>query len=354
MKILLLSGHYYNSKRKAGFHFLANEYAKMGFEVVFVTVPFSLFSIINQDYRLMEKKFINNLFSNIYFSDIKSIINFTLFHPTNRKFLDKNIMFKLNKRVKKEIIDANYIIFESNHSLYFYDEIEQINPEAKKIYRVSDDITQLNFPKSLENIEKRIINKFDLVSVPTEIIFNRLSKFSPNIKIHYHGINKEIFDKEYKNPYNKKYKNFIFVGNSHIDYKFLDIASKLNKNYLFHIIGPFEQKVQGDNIIYYGYMPFEETVKYIKYADVGLQILTGKEKIVKTFNNSLKVLQYSYCKLPIIAPAIMKSKRTNWFSYEYSTKSVIQCIENALNFDRKSFDNSDIYSWTDLAKILLN
>src|SRR5687767_6242272 len=40
-RAVLLSGHYYASKRKANFHFLADSYARQGWDVTFVTTQIS-------------------------------------------------------------------------------------------------------------------------------------------------------------------------------------------------------------------------------------------------------------------------------------------------------------------------
>ncbi len=54
-RVVLITGHYWNSKRKAGFHWLADAFLRQGWEVVFFTAPpapLSLLSVIRRDYRL--------------------------------------------------------------------------------------------------------------------------------------------------------------------------------------------------------------------------------------------------------------------------------------------------------------
>ena len=131
---------------------------------------------------------------------------------------------------------------------------------------------------------------------------------------------------------------------------FLKISSHEFKNIAFHIIGPIKNEVKHDNIIYYGHMKFHETIPYIKYADVGLVTRKANAHLVKSLTDTLKVLQYSYCKLPVIAPSIMKSNRLNWFSYDLNKNSIKNAVHKALEFDRDNFDNSDIYDWSVLAK----
>src|SRR5207302_3942170 len=50
-RVILVSGHYLRSKRRAGFHHLAEAYWKAGWDVIFVTAPISSLSRLRRDYR---------------------------------------------------------------------------------------------------------------------------------------------------------------------------------------------------------------------------------------------------------------------------------------------------------------
>ncbi|MCX6163718.1 MAG: glucuronosyltransferase, partial [Ignavibacteriae bacterium] len=173
-------------------------------------------------------------------------------------------------------------------------------------------------------------------------------------KLQYHGINKKIFDECIENPYKFKNKiNAVFVGVSNFDCDFLSKASKLFPEWGFHIVGPIRKTVEKENIFYYGEIDFLKTIPLIKFSDIALQNMTYK-KGVESFTDSLKVLQYSYCRLPIVATDFLKSKRKNIFYYkEGNEKSIYDALTGALNFPREKFDNTDIYSWEDLAKKLM-
>lgn len=246
LKVLLLSSHYYFSNKKAGFHHLADAYLKNDFEVTFVTMPYSFLKIFGLDGKMKQPYFLKNIFSNICVNKLKSIINFSFSHPTTKKFWnDKIFGFYINKRILKEVIKADYIIFESGASLYFFEKIKKINSSAKLIYRVSDDLISMGVQKSLINQEKKILEKFDLVSVPNNVIFKRLKKISSqNIYLQYHGVDILAIDAEKKNPYSKGKVNAVFVGNSHFDFRFIEIASSLFEDIDFHIIGNFKQKIK--------------------------------------------------------------------------------------------------------------
>jgi len=103
---------------------------------------------------------------------------------------------------------------------------------------------------------------------------------------------------------------------------------------------------------FYGEHLFEKIVPYIKYADIGLQIRSYSKSSV-SLTDSLKVLQYTYCKLPIVAPEFLKSERKNLFYYKLGDReSIRDALLNAQKFDKDTFDNSGIHSWEELAKEL--
>lgn len=296
----------------------------------------------------------------IHFGEIKSIMNVSCLQPMKIKydFFDSGIwkkLFFLNHRSKREIQEADCIIFESNPALFFFDACKKLNSSAKFIYRMSDDVSMLNLPKSIADYEKKIISSFDLVSVPSQAMFEKFFKLSPNnVQLHHHGVDKNTFDKELLNPYAPGTIHHVFVGNSYFDSEFVEIASEIYSGHLFHVIGNIKETVHKKNIIYYGAMSFTETVKYIKFASIGLHIISRASKSAVTLSESLKVLQYSYCKLPIILPDVIPMTRNNFFWYSYGNRdSIRKAIENALNFNKDNFSNGDIYSWKELSAILL-
>lgn len=363
-KVVLFSFHHYLSKRKAGFHWIAKSLAELGYEVFFVTTPLSPFSLITGDHRWeyikrsernKAKKIDDHItcyaytpfFSplsktGIFFIDIISPI----FNPIYKRIIPKNL--------RDMVIGADIIIFESTAAILLFELVCKINPGAKKIYRVSDTLEILNVHDSILRSEKSIIDKFDLISVPSQALIKRFK--SKNVRLHYHGIDKGAFlgDLPLPHTYSNYSKNFIFVGNSFVDSNFITIASGLFETYGFHVIGPIDPFTNNKNVHFYGELPFHKTVPYIKYADVGLQIRrmdTGLE----TLSDSLKILQYTWCKLPIIAPDGLHSTRDHVKYYQYdSPASISGAVREALAYDRSKIDNSEIVDWVELTEKILS
>lgn len=366
-KIILVSGHLFESKRRAGFHLIAESLGKMGHEVIFVTAPYSkLFKLKKHYFNELQVKKCQLVPQG---NNISSYVHSTPFHIANlrKKALNKMSAklygvyqkFSITKELEQKVAQGDIIIFESTPGLFLLDKFKKINPNAKYVYRVSDDLELLGVHPSLINYEEEVLSKFSLISVPSQYIYDKilgkLAQGKENLKLQYHGIKKTLYDAEHDNPYQKGTVNAVFIGVSRFDYSFLEKASVLRSDILFHIIGPIEPKVKGDNIIYYGEMPFEDTVPYVKHADIGMHTLSYSEG-AESFSDSLKVHQYTYCGLPIVAPTFLETKRKNSFYYspefpESIEKALGQCI--AYNTNRLDL-KSEVLSWEQLVNEILN
>jgi 2-beta-glucuronyltransferase len=200
----------------------------------------------------------------------------------------------------------------------------------------------------------KIAFDFDLISVPSEYIFN-LFKDKGNVKLHHHGIRKDLFDNAMINPYHDfdKFK-FVFTGNAYLDKNFLNIASGYNGKEEFHILGPFKKDESNKNVQYYGEIEYADTIPFIKFADAGLQTLQYS-KGAESFSDSLKVIQYTYCRLPVISPEFIKSRRDNFIYYKTGDKnSIIKALESSKTFDRNKIDVSGILSWDELTQKIIS
>ena len=362
-KVMLITYHHCDSKRKAGFHWLADAFYKMGWEVTFFTAAISYLSYLNRNFRI---KYLDKRKKN-EFVQIKenflTYIWFTNWHPVNFRFsvlnkfasgFFKNYSRLLkDKAVEDKVKETDLFIFESFPGFFLFPKFKKLNPTARFVYRVSDDIRLFEPHQTVLDLEKKISTEFDLVSVPSNYILKKFEGLD-NLRLQYHGINKNLFDEKHENPYshNEDNPNLIFTGISYFDFEFLEISSQLFPNWQFHIFGPMQNTTKADNVKFYGELPYEKVIPYIKYADISLQALSYSKSAV-SFTDSLKILQYTYCKLPIVAPEFLKSERKNMFYYKPGDReSIRDALLNTQKFDKDTFDNSGIHSWEELAKEL--
>jgi 2-beta-glucuronyltransferase len=358
-QVLFLSGHLFMSKRHANFHHLAKACSQNGNSVTFCTVPNSLITLLIQNHNKLERlKSYFYAFFPMKQNGIHVTSYISLMYPLNKGSKLNSLFMWLFQYGYSKTFQTEYdvIIIENGIPLLLFEKLKQLNPSSKFVYRVSDPIEKNMGWEGFLEFENRIVDQFDMVSTPTSSITERLREQYPsvNIETHYHGINKELFSKDYANPYLKysaKKINFVFVGASKMDFEFLDIASTLLDDYIFHIIGPFEHVIQKENIIYYGEMKFEETIQYIKYADICLQTLVPFT-YSDLYERPLKFTQYSFFKKPILSPEHMNLKDKNAFSYLNTADSIQYAINEACKFDSLSFEISWIKSWNEIAKEL--
>ncbi|TRZ46024.1 glucuronosyltransferase [Robertkochia solimangrovi] len=341
---------------------LAKAYQERGFEVLFLTAPYSwLFSLKKHHFNDMDIE--TNHITKIN-ERLKIYVHATPFHifSLKNKCLNKltKYLYKVYqifslKGAKDFIRNADQIIFESTPGLFLFDQVKKLNPNARYVYRVSDDLELVQAHPSLLIYERTILNRFDLVSTASTYVLNKLRSktVDANIKLHYHGLDKSLFDQEFHNPYTGSEMNALFIGVANLDYEFLKIASEIRKDIKFHIIGPLEKKITSDNIIYYGEMPFKDTIPFIKFADIALHTIVYYPGAESLSESSLKSIQYSYCQLPIIAPAFLKNTNKKLFIYS-SYKNIESALNAALSSNLNVFKIYEpaIYSWMELSQML--
>jgi 2-beta-glucuronyltransferase len=347
----------------AGFHWLARALHRAGWDVLFFTGAISWLSWLRRDYRFAYPVRAEANRLKIVEPRLSSFVWFTPWHPANLRSTLLNRLsyskfatygdFPLGE-AEPRVRDCQLVIFESTPSLLLFDRFKRLAPHARFVYRISDDLHVLkNHPVVLDT-EARVAPKFDLLSAPSEYIFQRF-KHLPNARLHRHGIAKELFDDPLRaSPYNGRWeRNVVFVGTARFDHEAVATAARQFPNWGFHLIGPLDDVPARENVIAYGEIPFAQTVAYLKHADVGfypMPQLNGAE----VFRDSLKMIQYTYCRLPIVAPNFLSSPRPHVIAYDRRNESSIRAaLASAVQFDRASIDANDIRSWDELADVLV-
>jgi len=361
-RVVLVTGHYLESKRKAGFHWLADAYWRAGWEVIFLTTAISWLSWLQRNYRMAYPILREANQLRWVQPGLGSYVWFTPWHPVNLPLPILNHLlsplFASYQRfplaeAEALVCPADLIIFESQPGLLLYDRFRRLNSHARYVYRVSDDLRLLRSSHAVVlQAEERCAPEFDLISVPSAYLLQRFQHL-PHAVLHYHGIRKDLFERAYPNPYQGTWDTqLIFVGISHFDYDFLAQASASFPHWAFHIIGPIPHLPRRANIFAYGEMPFLDTVPYIKHADIGLSIRTHSPA-TESLTDSLKIMQYTYCDLPIVLPAHLRSARPNTFYYTPgSIESIQQALQAAKHFDRSRVVKDNIRSWDEVAQDL--
>jgi 2-beta-glucuronyltransferase len=356
-RVVFVTSHYLNSDRKAGFHWLADALWRSGWHVLFFTESLSWLSYLRRDARCKYPLHREAHQLRYLRERLASYVWLTPFHPIN---LRSGLINRLSASVLKlyprfslgeaeaEIARADLFVFDSDHGLFLFDRFKELNPHARFVYRVSDDIRMMRHHPLLPKHEERIVGQFDLISVPSTRLRQRFAELA-NVQVHHHGLDKASFDQAYPNPFQTPRPNVLYVGKHHFDADFMARAVRLLPAWSFHVFGAVGNLARAGNLICPGERPFAELVPYLQHADIGLQCLAYRPG-AEAFTDSLKMFQYTYCRLPIVAPSYLKHERPHVFYYEPGDDaSIRQALVNAQGYDRTQISSTGVVTWDELA-----
>jgi 2-beta-glucuronyltransferase len=161
------------------------------------------------------------------------------------------------------------------------------------------------------------------------------------------AIDKELFDRKNPNPYSKP-KNIISIGDMLFDKTTVAFMAEKFPDWTFHLFGKGARlESPMPNVVEYGEKPFDDIVPYLQYADIGLAPYGNtKEDTTYLSQSSLKLVQYTYCRLPILTPEFATKERDHAFGYTSEVEqSIVNAFEKAIQYDRSQIDVSGVYNW---------
>lgn len=356
-RVVLISGHYLGSRRRAGFHHLAQAYWSLGWDVTFVTAAISRLSRLRGDYRFAYpvREEANRL---VPVRDrLTSYVLMTQTHPGNLRFGLGNRLsapwFARYARVKLGPLEdvlrrADLVVFEGTAALLLVERIRGLAPHARLVYRASDDLRALGVHPLILEAERNAMPLFDLVSAPTQEIADVLAAYGP-VEVHPPGIDKAALDRSTESPYGAG-PAAVFAGVAPLfDYETLAAAAALAPHVAFHVIGP-QPRPQPANVIFQPELPFDELVPYLQHASLGLLFFPAGYASLGQGN---KVAQYSYCRLPIVAPAHLEAERANLCLFDTGDReSLGRALAEAQRMPHSAAFAEGIMSAEELAALL--
>ena len=356
-RVVFVTTKYWRATSKVGFHFLAESFSRAGWDVLFLTTHVSWLALALGKTRRLARAARREANRPVTADGVTSYVWYTPWQPANLRLdLLNRATMRLFRRYgelplagEPLLAGAERFVFDSGPGLLLFDRFKRLSPRAAFVYRVSDDLRHAGVHPLVLDTEARVAPLFDLISVPCEHIRERFRGL-PRVALHHHGVDTARFDQAGPDPYGAARRpRALFVGQHFFDRGFLGTASRLFPDWTFHVIGPMTGLPRADNVQAYGEMPFADTVAFVRHADIGLQTIAYSPG-AEAFTDSLKIVQYTYCRLPIVAPAFLVSTRPNLFAYTPGDRESIRgALERARRFDRAAMDTGQLRSWDDLA-----
>ena len=356
-RVVLISQHYLGSKRRAGFHHLAQAYWNEGWDVTFVTAGLSLLSRLRGNYRF---SYPVREEANRLVPVREGLTSFVLLTRTHPGSLGSGLADRLAAPwlaryartpfggLEEPLRSADLIVFEGTAALLLVERIRALAPRARLVYRASDDLRALPVHPLVLEAEQRTVPLFDLVSAPTEEIADNLGRYGP-AEVHPPAVDKATLDRPSESPYGDE-TAAVFAGVSPLfDYDTLALAAELAPHVAFHVIGP-PGRPAPSNVVFRQELPFEELVPYLRHATFGLLLFPAGYASLGQGN---KVAQYSYCRLPIVAPSDLRAERANVIVFERGgAESLRRALEAAERLPHSPAFAERITSAEELAAIL--
>lgn len=359
-KIVILSSHVFlEGFRKASIHFVARRWAASGNDVFFTTVGHSALSRFKQRdrYEALRREQGNrytaiepHLFAGAYlpplhaFSTARPLVN-ALVKP----------LFALYGRhlpafVRDKIEAADLVVIESGTPIVFLDLVRRLNPRAKLLYFCRDLLRSVGAAPYLRTVEARGIGLFDSVCVPSRQLGEMLPSGG---KVHFvpQGIEGAVFDRAEVSPYPEGSRNVVAVGDMLFDQASVAAMAAAAPDVTFHLFGIRWRGDAPANIRVHGEQSFETLAAYIRHADIGLAPYRVNSNEVYLAESSLKLLQYGYCRLPVLLPDIIPVSRGNEITYSLEGPNDWRVIvDAALALPHSEAYRDGILTWNDVAR----
>jgi 2-beta-glucuronyltransferase len=139
------------------------------------------------------------------------------------------------------------------------------------------------------------------------------------------------------------------------DRSFFEFAAPAFPDITFHVIGAGIADKSGfpPNVRVYDEMPYEETLRYIKHARVGIAPYLAEAVPPYLTETSMKLMQYRFFGVPAVCPASVTGGADDRFGYEPgSASSIDDAIRRALASPRVASDQ--VLSWSEVTDRLID
>lgn len=232
--------------------------------------------------------------------------------------------------------------------------MRQAAPKARIIYHAADRLKTIRVHPCVEEALAKGIGDYDLIHIMAEAMRADFPADAPILYLP-HGIARGSFDRAVESPYATP-RNAVSVGDMLFDARVIDTLAAAYPDWAFHLFGkkavPSERRA---NIVVHGEVAFETIVPFIKFAEIGLAPYRRSDGADYLSQSSLKMIQYSYCRLPIVAPAFSAGGRDHVCAYDPGdAASIVEAFRRAQSFDRGTIETASIRSWQEAVQLLFD
>ncbi len=357
--VLFVTGqHFADAPRKVDLHFLADSLNEDGDRADFLSLRLSLVSRFSSEGRwdYARSRPLNRWTSLSPLRDEFIWVN--LVHPFATRSAAFNrlsgLLFRhygalLPRAVRKRLPGYTHILIESGIGVLLAPVIRRLAPQAQLIYHAADQLETIGAHPCFRDVWENSIRDYDAVHILAESQRGEMPAGVPVLFLP-HGIAKGVFDAANDNPYGTD-RNAVSVGDMLFDPDVVKVLAGANPDWTFHLFGKKSRLDTGfANVVTHGEVPFATVAAYIRHADVGIAPYAPAPGAAYLSQSSLKMIQYTYCRLPIVAPVFAATGRPHVMAYQPGdAPSILAAFDAARVYDRLSIDAGQAMSWGEMA-----
>ncbi|WP_159518134.1 glycosyltransferase [Sunxiuqinia indica] len=384
-KIIICTHGFSKDVYKVGSHHYAHQLSKLGYEVLVISTPISIFHFINLFKSAFRKRFALKLSSSlkgIYKTDYlyKEFIPFSIFPYAIGKFINRNYTLKKQNNLipifhhqlqKHKFNSVDFLIVENPVFSFMANSIAY----KKLFYRATDIYPEFSTERT-SIFEKAIVQKADTVIVTSTALKNYLEKSRVGqsaIRVIENGVDSDFYlsedpselkRKELNDKLSEKSLQIVYVGaiDNRIDYEIIKQITSRFPNYNFHFFGTVSNSKfysaigNKTNCFFWGPIEYKFLPQVLKKCHVGLLPFIRNE--INDSRSPMKLYEYGICGLTVIATrTIDLEKKNEPFVILCERSEFITALSNAELAEKpnksQAIKKSKLHSWKSNSLLLI-
>jgi 2-beta-glucuronyltransferase len=357
--IVISSVHDYRVGRRGSIQAIADALVRRGFDVLFLSIRFSLLSFIKPDSRrfLLRRA---NAFE--VHNGMRCYLWRTALHPFTSSStalrrlngpLHKLYAAARNPEIDRELASASHVIVESGLGIALIERIRRLNAGAKIIYRASDKLSTIGAHPYLQDCLRAQAHNVDQFCLLARLMAPDFAFAKERTYVVPLGVHPPDFADMGPSPYASGL-NAVSVGSMLFDAAFFEAAAEMFPDVTFHVIGSGHRGSDAANVRWYPEMPFKETLPYIAHATFGIAPYGSVSPNPYLAQSSLKLTQYEHLGIPAVCPHYAVGGRPSRFGYTPGQREEIgAAIAGALAHAGKVARQS-ILTWDEVIERILS
>ena len=356
--VIVSSVHDYRMVRRGSIQAAADAFHRAGFRTVFLSVRFSLLSLLKNDPRAGLGARANR-FERC--NGIECYLWRTPLHPfATGSARGNGLTAPLhdlyaswpNRDVDRLFAGADVVLVESGLGVLLIRRIRRLNPRALLIYRGADALNTIGAHPLLQRRLEESAGMVDQYCLLAEGMAPQFAFARDRTFVVPQAIHRADFEGIGPSPYEAA-RNAVCVGSMLFDRRYFDVAGQAFPEVMFHAIGCGENYGGAQNVRVYPEMPFRRTLPYVAHADIGIAPYRHAPASSYLSDSSLKLTQFAYLRRPAVCPHFAVGRRLHRFGYAPGDEAEIVMATKAALEDRYETHEPPPLSWDDVVPRLL-